>query len=256
SGARMTNQALTINGGTGTYALGAVSIFTNGAQGFVATGADGTVNATGTVDTTNTGAVANLAAVRIDGPAGLTNLGISFTSVNASATAFGIQVIDTSGNFTVTGSATGSDRCGGLVTVNAVGTPAGFTAPVTGECNGGTIQNITTSGVQATNASNISLSRINFVNANTADGGAAGGTCDLANVSTCNGAIDLTTVSGVTLSRININGAEEQGIVGSGVTGFSVANSNVQNAGDEAAENGAYFIGLFGTVSVTGSRFT
>jgi uncharacterized repeat protein (TIGR01451 family) len=256
SGSRMTNQALTINGGTGTYALGAVSIFTNGAQGFVATGADGTINATGSVDATNTGAVANLAAIRIDGPVGLTTLGLNFTNVSASATAFGIQVIDTNGSLAVTGSANGTDRCGGAVTVNAVGTPAGFTAPVTGECNGGTITNITTSGVQATNATNISLSRINFANANTADGGVAGGTCDLGNVSTCNGAIDLTNVSSVTLSRININGAEEQGIVGSGVTGFSLSNSNVQNAGDEAAENGAYFIGLFGTVSVTGSRFT
>ncbi len=256
SGARMTNQAITIAGGTGTYGLGVISVFTNNAQGLVATNADGTINATGVVDATNTGAAANLAAIRIDGPGGLTTLGLSFTNVSASATAFGIQLVDTNGNFTVTGSATGTDRCGGLVTVNAVGTPASFTAPVIAECNGGTIQNITTSGVQATNATNISLSRINFSNANTADGGVAGGTCDLGVVSTCNGAIDLSNVSGVTLSRININGAEEQGIVGSSVTGFSLTNSNVQNAGDEAAENGAYFINLFGTVTVTGSRFT
>ena len=256
SGARMTNQAITIAGGTGTYALGAISVFTNGGSGLVATNADGTINATGTVDTTNTGAVANLAAINIDGPAGLTTLGLSFTSVSANATAFGIRVVDTGGSFAVNGTATGTDRCGGLVTVNAVGTPAGFTAPVTGECTGGTLASITTSGVQATNASNITLSRMNFSNANTADGGVAGGTCDLANVSTCNGAIDLTTVSNVTLSRVNINGAEEQGIVGSGVTGFSMSNSNVQNAGNAAAENGVYFIGLFGTVSVTGSRFT
>lgn len=35
--ARMTNQALTITGGTGTYSLGTVAIFTNSAQGIVAT---------------------------------------------------------------------------------------------------------------------------------------------------------------------------------------------------------------------------
>ena len=254
--ARMTNQAITINGGTGTYGLGAISVFTNGAQGLASIDANGTLNATGAVNTTNTGAVANLAAVRIDGPAGLTTLGITFSSVNANATAFGIIVQDTDGSFTVAGNASGTDRCGGSVTVNALGTPATFNAVVTGECTGGTLQSITTSGVQATNATNISLSRMNLASANTADGGVAGGTCDLANVSTCNGAIDLTNVTGVTLSRININGAEEQGIVGSNVTGFSLSNSNVQNAGNAAAENGVYFINLFGTVSVSGSRFT
>src|SRR5262249_6285277 len=55
SGSRMTNQALTITGGTGTYSLGAMSIFTTGLKGLVATNADGTINcgATSTVDSTN-----------------------------------------------------------------------------------------------------------------------------------------------------------------------------------------------------------
>jgi len=257
SGSRMTNQAATITNGTGTYGLGTVSIFTNGARGVVATGADGTLNTTtGTVDTTAAAAGATAAAFDIDGPVGLTTLGISLTSVSVNNSTFGIRLQDTNGNFTVAGTATGTDRCGGSVTVNALGTPATFNATVPAECTGGTIQNITTSGVQATNATNVSLSRINFVSANTADGGVAGGTCDLGNVSTCNGAVDLTNVTGVTLSRININGAEEQGIVGSNVTGFSISNSNVQNAGNAAAENGAYFLNLFGTVSVSGSRFT
>ncbi|MDQ3743497.1 MAG: cadherin-like domain-containing protein, partial [Acidobacteriota bacterium] len=53
SGSRMVNQAVTIAGGSGTFSLGTVSIFTTGAQGIVASSTTGTINiTTGTVDTT------------------------------------------------------------------------------------------------------------------------------------------------------------------------------------------------------------
>ncbi|HEX5704275.1 MAG TPA: Ig-like domain-containing protein [Pyrinomonadaceae bacterium] len=181
SGSRMTNQALTIANGTGTYNLGAVSIFTNGAPGIVATGADGTINNTsGTVDTTNN------RAINIDGPGGLTTLGMTLTTVNSSAGTNGIAILDTNGSFTLAGTVTGSDRCGGLVTVNAVGTPATVTAPVIAECTGGTIQTSTGAGVLINNATNISLSRLRILNPAT-DG------------------LDINTISGFTLNKSYIS---------------------------------------------------
>jgi hypothetical protein len=109
SGSRMTNQAVTINGGAGTYGLGTVSIFTNNAQGIVATNADGTLNSTaGTVNATGN------RAINIDGPAGLTTLGMTLTTVSSSSSpSAGITLQDTNGTFTVAGS--GSAGSGGTI---------------------------------------------------------------------------------------------------------------------------------------------
>ncbi len=136
SGSRMTNQAVTItNGGSSaTYSLGAVSIFTSNAEGIVATNADGTLNSTsGTVD------AANRKAININGPAGLTTLGMTLTKVTStSSTSNGIFVQDTSGSFTVTGDGGGSNNG-----------------------SGGTISSATNVGVSLNNVSNISLGYLN-----------------------------------------------------------------------------------------------
>jgi hypothetical protein len=144
--ARMTNQAVTITNGTGTYSLGAVSIFTNNVHGIVATNADGTLNSTsGTVDT-NGGST-----LRIDGPAGLTTLGISLTKVfSDGGTATGLLVQDTNGSFTVTGtggSCTSSATCTGGSLSNKTGTG--------NDANG-------TDAVTLNNATNVSLTRMNI----------------------------------------------------------------------------------------------
>jgi hypothetical protein len=60
----------------------------------------------------------------------------------------------------------------------------------------------------------------------------------------------------VTLTRLAISGAEEQGIVGRSVTNFAMSNTTVANAGDEAHEHGMLFVGLFGTSSITSSSVT
>jgi hypothetical protein len=115
SGSPMTNQALTITGGTGTYSLGAVSIFTNNVSGLVATNADGTINSTsGTVNSSNA------TAINIDGPAGLTTLGMTLTKVDsAGGTADGISIQDTGGTFTVNGDGSnttlGGNASGGTI---------------------------------------------------------------------------------------------------------------------------------------------
>src|SRR4029453_7547322 len=46
SGTRHTAQPVTVTGGTGTYGLGTVNIFTNNVTGIGATNADGTLNST------------------------------------------------------------------------------------------------------------------------------------------------------------------------------------------------------------------
>ena len=94
--------------------MGAVEYFYNRSASIVATSSlpDGTLNATGTVDTTAAAAGATAAAININGPAGLTTLGLSFLKVASNNSTNGILVQDTNGSFTVTG--TGStDGSGG-----------------------------------------------------------------------------------------------------------------------------------------------
>src|SRR5205085_2716416 len=100
SGSRIGSQAVTISGGTGTYTLGTVNIFTNNQTGIGATNADGTINiTTGTVD------AGQGSAVNISGPAGLTTLSVSLTKVvSDGGSNNGLSLVNTGGTFTVTGS--------------------------------------------------------------------------------------------------------------------------------------------------------
>jgi hypothetical protein len=112
SGTRTANQAVTINGGTGTYSLGTVSIFTTGgtAKGISALNADGALNSTaGTVN------AAGAPAIDIDGPAGLTTLGMTLTTVSANGGGYGLRIQDTNGaaGFSVTGDGGGSNNGSG-----------------------------------------------------------------------------------------------------------------------------------------------
>ena len=152
SGARMTNQAVTItNGGSAaTYSLGVVSIFTNNVTGIGATNFDGTLNSTsGTVDC-NQGS-----SVSIDGPGGLTTLGMTLTKlVSDGGSATGLNIQDTNGSFSVAGS--------GSACTTAV------------NCTGGTLSNKAagnpgTDGVRIQNATNISLTRV-FIKDNGGNG--------------------------------------------------------------------------------------
>lgn len=96
SGSRMTNQALTITGGSGTKSLGAVGIFTSSAKGMVISNSTGAISSTsGTVDSTNA------TAVEISGvsAASRTPLNIQLTTVNTtggSIAANGIALTNTS----------------------------------------------------------------------------------------------------------------------------------------------------------------
>jgi hypothetical protein len=149
AGTRLTSNGVTISkdtgSGNGTFSLGAVSIFTNNATGIQATDIDGSINvSSGRVDSSNG------QAVNIDGPGGLTTLGMTLTRVDSEGGATnGITIQDTNGSFTVAGS-------GGSCTSTA-------------NCTGGTISgktgangNTVGTGVFANNATSISLTRMQF----------------------------------------------------------------------------------------------
>ena len=101
SGARFPATAVTITGGTtGVFNLGTVSIFTNGFAGITATNADGTLNVTaGTVD------VNAASALNIDGPAGITTLGITLGTVNSTGGTNNVSLVDVGGSVTLSGGA-------------------------------------------------------------------------------------------------------------------------------------------------------
>lgn len=228
SGGRMASPAVTIDGGTGTYSLGTVSIFTTGgtAKGIGAVNADGTINATaGTVD------AAGAPAIDVDGPAGLTTLGMTLTSVSANGGANGLLLRDTNGTFTVTG--TGS---------------AG---------SGGTIQGCTARGARFQNAAGVSLSWMTFSNDGTNQDAAV--TCGDALNGTntnCGAGIDFQTVAGASLSNVTVSGGGQIGINGNSVTNLAMSSVTVQNAGNENLEDGVQLVNLLGTCTVAGSTFT
>ncbi len=164
---------------------------------------------------------------------GNTALNVSLTSVNASNATNGILLSNTTGSFAVNGS--GSADC-----TNS------------GNCNGGTIQNTTGDAVRLNSATNVTLKNMNFSNVATTDGGA----CDNVLNTDCNAAIDMQTVTGVTLNNLNINGTGEGGINGHTVTNFSLADSLVTNTGNAEREHGVRFTQLLGTASITNSTIS
>jgi hypothetical protein len=245
SGARMTNQAVTITNGTGTYSLGAISIFTNAAQAIVATNADGTLNTTsGTVDTTSQ------RAINIDGPVGLTTLGMTLTAVlSTSSSTNGITIQDTNGTFTVAGS-------------------AGTCTLATQTCTGGSIQSATAAGILLNNASGVSLSFMKVQNSGTDGISMTGGNnftlnnsivTDTAGATQQDG-IEFDNVTGtITLSSIAVSGSPHDNIDfdnnNTNLTAFNLTNSTIQNTLAGTGANGILFVAR-GTSVITAATLT
>jgi hypothetical protein len=219
AGTRTANQAVTINGGTGTYNLGTVGIFTTGAaRGLFSAGADGTLGVTaGTVD------AAGAAAIDIDGPAGLTTLAVNLTRVDANGGTGGVLVQDANGAFTVVGAGTAG--------------------------SGGTIQNTSVRGASFINATGIALNRMNFTNANGVDGATSDGLPGGNENTDENGALHLVNVTQVDLDGLQISGTAQHGINGNNVTDLDISNTTINNAGNEIWESGIYLFQLKGLPS-------
>jgi Bacterial Ig domain/Calx-beta domain len=277
SGTRHTAQPVTITGGTGTYGLGTVNIFTNNVTGIGATNADGTLNSTaGTIDT-NGGTTVN-----IDGPAGLTTLGMTLTKLfSNTGTATGLIIQDTNGSFTVTGSGgacTSSVTCTGGSLSNKTGTGLGGSG---------------TDGAFLKNVTNISLTRMNISDSN--GNGVFGGNVNGFRLDNCllNSNADAgtgadymalgfnneTNVHLVNVSGTAFGGANPTGITNSTITNafehdveidqttgtltdFQINNSTINNNGasSQAANRVLYIMnggpGVTGTLTVQDSFLT
>jgi hypothetical protein len=249
--ARMTNQAVTItNGGSGaTYSLGAATIFTNNAKGIVATNADGTLNCSSTSTVDSSGAT----AIDIDGPAGLTTLGMTLVSVNsAGGTADGISIQDTNGSFTVNGD--GSNTSVG-------GNSTGGTISGKSGADGNNAQGI---GVFLNNVTNITLRRVSITGVNQNFGirglGVATFTLEYStvgsptptNAATINANLQGTVATGIGEGAVYF-GSQTDGVLG--LTGVGTFTNNRISAGrydNMQVSNGG---GSLNRLNITGSTF-
>lgn len=153
-----------------------------------------------------------------------------FTSISASGAVKGISLNNTTGTFEITGS----------------GNTAG---------SGGTIQNITTRGVEFNTATNITLKNINFINANTAAGDIPGEK----NNSGVNAALHFSNSNTITLNNIQVNTATGNANARMGInlyncTDFTLSNSKILRSGLDTGSAGIFAVNTKGTATITDSE--
>ncbi|CAM2007921.1 beta strand repeat-containing protein [Acanthopleuribacter pedis] len=225
------NVALSLSNNTGTTRFtGNLDIDTTTALG-VSGSSGGTLHihtGVNTLDTTN-GQSLSLTNTTIGGNG--TTEGLVWLSINSNGGTTGISCNNTgTGRFVVTG--TGST-----------------------DGSGGTIQNKTARGAEFINASNISLSNIDFANTATTDGAAANCTSTDTGNTGCNAAVHLETVTTAVLDNISTNGGQT-GVNGNAVANFTLSNSTVQNHGNGVNEHGVRLINVTGTSALTNSNIS
>jgi len=134
--------------------------------------------------------------------------------------------------------------------VSGTGTTAG---------SGGTIQN-TVQGALFTSTRNLSLSNMNFTNANSGNGTV--NNIDNATFnSAAQAAINLSSVTTATFTNLNVNGnggagGAQVGINGQNVSNLTITNSVVNGFGDAPGEGDVKLWNLSGTSTVTNSTFS
>lgn len=246
SGARFPSSAVTINGGTGTYSLGNVSIFTNGFAGITATNADGTLNVTsGTVD------VNAATALNIDGPAGITTLGMTLTTVNSTGGTNNVNLADVSGSLTIQGGALSGAAGAAFAATNTAATVT-CAASITSTTGG--ISLTTNTGGTFTFSGGLNLS----TGTNPAFTAIGGGTVNVCDENPCvpaaTGALvnTLTTTTGtalrVTSTTIGANKLEFKSIAANGAANGIF----LQNTG----ANGGLIVSGDGTNTTKGGNAT
>ncbi|WP_181174476.1 hypothetical protein [Mesorhizobium sp. B2-3-10] len=229
---------LVSNGGTNGTNINFANTLTintssSGTTGFNATGG-GTISATGIGSTINSGSGTALNVVNTAIGSG----NLTFQSISASGGTNGI-VLDN------TGLAAGN---GGL-TVTGTGTTAG---------SGGTIQN-TVQGALFTSTKNLSLSNMNFTNANGGNG-TVNNIDDPTFNSAAQAAINMSGVATATFTNLNVlgnggAGGAQVGINGQNVSNLTIANSAVTGFGDAVGEGNVKLWNLSGTSAITNSTF-
>jgi uncharacterized repeat protein (TIGR01451 family) len=221
------NTGISLTTDTGTITFGSLTITPDsGQRALLATENTNTITATsGSISTTNA------TAVEITKASGATPLVISLTSVSANGGTNGIKLSRTSGSFTV----------------NGTGTSDG---------TGGTIQSTTNRGADFNNATNITLKNMHFTNAGTTDLDSDNSGLSTGDNLATNAAINLISVTTVTLDDVIISGGEEQGINGNTVSSFNLTNSSITNVGNAADEDNIHFYNMSGTCAITNTTLT
>ena len=210
----------------------------------------------GTITTTS-GTIADTGtatAVEIVGTsaASRTPLNMQLTNVSSSGAVSGIVLTNTSssgspGGFRVLGNSAG--LCGGSVSSGPPASAASVTAPVTGDCTGGTIQNSTGPGIVLNNAANIVLTRMQIVGSG--DDGVRG-----TNVTDFSLISSFFNNNGNAINECGIDFGDTSSVTPDGLHGTgAITNSTIQNS----YYNGASFRNSGGTAltsfTVSGSQF-
>ncbi|HEX8466469.1 MAG TPA: Ig-like domain-containing protein, partial [Allosphingosinicella sp.] len=218
---------------------------------------DGGINlSTGTNDAlTSVNGAGSTATLVITDPAGATANKITTTSGQA------IDIQNTTiGSGGLVFESVNVNGAGVGINLNTTGGTAGLTITGTGAAgSGGTIQN-TGQGATFTSTSNVSLTNMNFTNAN----GTEGTVNNVDNATSNSGAtaaINMSSVSTATFTGLAINGnggtgGQQLAINGNVVSNFTLASSTISGHGDEAGEGGMRFWNLTGTSSITNSTFS
>ncbi|HKO59369.1 MAG TPA: Ig-like domain-containing protein [Thermoanaerobaculia bacterium] len=204
------------------------------------------------------GNVTATAGRAIDWNGGADSGTVTFNDVTSSATSAGQAGVSIQTNVSdfvfhkIT--STGGDRgifvsatTGGTFKVNGTASTAG---------SGGVITSASKQGARFTNATGIDLNWMTFTS-----NGTDQATCtDVGAISTnnsdCGAAIDLQTVTTVSLKDSTITGGTQQGINGNDVTTLTITNVPISNVGDEVFENGVTFVNLKGTCTVTNNNIS
>ena len=203
----------------------------------------GTLNAYGTtggVSVTGTGLFTGAAGMRVSNSGGnaRASAGAGLSVTNATIGAGNL-------NFTSINAAGGVNG----ILLDNTGTAGGLNVTGTGTAgSGGTIQNTTGDAVRLANAVNVSLNRMNLTNS--AAGVTNAVTCNFSNAGGCQAAVDMSSVSNVSLDNVVIdhNNAGQAGISGVGINGLSVTNSQILEVGDADAESAVLLQNASGTV--------
>jgi hypothetical protein len=240
SGARMGSQAVTIGaagtGGTGTYSLGTVSIFTNSAAGIVATNVDGTINSTtGTVNASGG------TAIDIDGPGGLTTLGMTLSDVTSTGGTNNVNLSNVGGSLTMNGGA----LSGATGTAFAIGTGTASSGGTASVSYAGTITKTSGAG-QVVNIQNKTSGTVAF----------SGAICSTA--TPCTGPVSLTTNTGATINftgGVNLSTGSSNAFTATGGGTVSATQNNTSIVNTLATTTGTALNVANTTIGASGLTF-
>ena len=260
----------------GEQLLGDGSTFTVSSGNAVTLGSGNTISNISIKDTgTGSGIIDGGSSVStLTTPLTLSNVDVSTVSGNGISLTHGGTVVATGTNSLSTGSGialvvTGtnigaagltfhdiSDNGGaeGIV-LNVTGPSGGLTVTGDGTTvgSGGLIQN-TGEGAVFTSTSNVSLSNMNFTNADTANGTVTNNNDSTFN-SGADAAINMSNVSTVTFTNLHLSGGVQVGINGQNVSNLSILNSVVSGFGNAVSEGDVELWNLTGVSNFDNSTF-